>query len=130
MIRGTTSTNSTMLQYPERIAVWLRCEKVIQEKSFHSALITLKLGEEERTGRVGNGSVHGDMALCYAVGEIPGGEHHGWMALDFQPLQDERFRISAPEEQLDAICEKTEVLRDPVSTRPYPETEQEGRKEK
>ena len=127
MIRGTTTTSSTMLHYRERIAVWLRCESVAREKFSGSAIIRLKLGDEERAGRVGLDSVHGDMVLCYADGEILGGPRHGWMVLEFlQPLQDERFRISAPEEQLEAICVKTEVLVRPVSTPPGTE---EGRGE-
>ena len=53
------------------------------------------------------------------MGEILGGENHGLMVLDFAPTQqDERFRIIAREEDLDAICEKNEILESPVSLPP------------
>ena len=120
MIRGTTNVGSTLLHYRERIAVWLRCKEVQRSNFLEEAVITINLGDDERSGRVQLQSMHPtrDIVLCYAVGEMLGGEHHRNMILDFAPMQDERFRISASEEALDAICEKTEILQQPASTPP------------
>ena len=120
MIRGTTSTQSTVLHYRETIAVWLRCQDAKRSDFLQEAIITLALGQETRTGRVQLRSLHPtrDIVLCHAAGEVLGGDHHQHMVIDFAPMQDERFRITASEEDLDAICEKTEVLTEPTSTPP------------
>ena len=120
MIRGNTNTDSTMLNYKEKIAAWLRCEEIQELDFFHEAVITLRLGEETKTGRVQLSSVNLEkkMVLCAVVGEILGGENHRKMMVDFAPMQDERFRIVADEADLDRICAKTEILKAPVSTPP------------
>ena len=120
MIRGTTPVNSTILYYKERIEAWIRCEKVIRGDFFEEAAILIKTGETEHQGRVQLRSMHPtqDMVHCAVVGEVLGGEHHGWMLLRFDPLQDERFQVMAPEDELDAICVKTEILEPRLSTPP------------
>ena len=120
MIRGTTSSTSTILYYQEKIIAWIRCEEALRSRSFGEAVIRLKLGDEECTGRVPLRSLHPDEDVVQSVivGEILGGENHGLMVLDFAPTQDERFRIIAREEDLDAICEKNEILEPPVSLPP------------
>ena len=127
MIRGTTSDASTILYYQERIVAWIRCEEVLRSTFFEEAVIRLRLGEEERTGRVSLRSLHPDedMVQSVVVGEILGGEHHGRMILDFDSTPDGRFRIIAREEDLDAICEKNEILVPPVSLPPSREKQPE-----
>ena len=120
MIRGTTATDSTVLYYKENIVAHLRCESVVREDFFHEAAITLRFGDETKTGRVNLKSVHPqeDIVSCVVVGEILGGDHHGEMLLHFQLTQDGRFAVTAPEEDLDPICTKTEILVPPTPTYP------------
>ena len=120
MIRGKTTTESTTLTYKERIEAWLRCEKVVRSDFFEEAAILIRTGDTEHEGRVQLRSMHPteDMVHCAVMGEVLGGEHHGWMIVTSNPMQDERFRIVTPEEQLDAICVKTEILERRVSTPP------------
>ncbi len=128
MIRGTPRSTSTILYYQEKIIAWIRCEEALRSRSFREAVIRLKRGDEECTGRVPFRSLHPDEDIVQSVvvGEILGGENHGLMVLDFAPTQqDERFRIIAREEDLDAICEKNEILESPVSLPPSWEKEPE-----
>ena len=120
MIRGKTATTSTVLNYWEDIAAWLRCENIVRNEFFQDAVITLKIGEKEESGRVQLDSIHPerDLVLCAVTGEILGGEQHGYLVLDFAQIQDERFRLVAQEEDLDEICVKTEILRQPQSAPP------------
>ena len=120
MIRGKTATTSAILHYWEDIAAWLRCENVVRNDFFQEAVITLKIGEKEESGRVHLSSMdpERDLVLCSVTGEILGGEQHGHLVLDFAQLQDERFRLVAREEDLDEICAKTEILQQPSSTPP------------
>ena len=127
MIRGTPRRTSTVLYYQEKIIAWIRCEETLRSQSFGEAVIRLKLGDEECTGRVSLRSLHPDedMVQSIVVGEILGGENHGRMVLDFDSTPDGRFRIIAREEDLDAICEKNEILEHPVSLPPSREKEPE-----
>ena len=126
MIRGTTAIDSTMLTYKERIEAWLRCEKVVRNDFFEEAAILIRTGDVEHQGRVQLRSIHPteDMVHCAVVGEVLGGERHGWMIVSFDPMQDERFRFAASEDNLDAICVKTEILKRPVSTPPEVQEEE------
>ena len=116
MIRGKTATESTILTYTERIEAWLRCEKVVRSDFFEEAAILIRTGETEHQGRVQLRSMHPteNMVHCKVAGEVLGGEHHGWMILKFAPMQDQMFQIVAPEEELDPICVKTEMIQNPV----------------
>ena len=127
MIRGTPIRNSTVLYYQEKIIAWIRCEEALRSRSFGQAVIRLKLGDQECTGRVSLRSLHPDedIAQSVVVGEVLGGENHGLMVLDFDSTPDGRFRIVAREEDLDSICEKNEILEPPVSPPPSWEKEPE-----
>ena len=120
MIRGTTTQTPAVLQYSENITAWLRCEEAARDEFFEETAITLRTGDERRRDRVQLRSMHPteNIVLCAVTGEVMGGEHHGQMALDFAPTGDERFRVIAREADLDAICEKTEMLATPASAPP------------
>ncbi len=120
MIRGTTAQPTTQLYYRERIEAWLWCEKAIRSDVLGEAAIALRLGHEEQQGRVQLHSMHPTepMVHCVIVGEMLGGPQHGWLVVDFSPMQDERFRVVAPEKYLDAICAKTEIRQAPICTAP------------
>ena len=120
IIRGTTNTTWTMLYYKETIIAWLRCKKDGRADQIGLASATLDIGGEEKSGLVNPRGLHPekDMVQCQVIGEVLGGDHNGWVMVHFAPLQDEQFRLSAPKEHLDAICEKCEVLEKPVSTPP------------
>ncbi len=120
MIRGTTTSRNTILLYREEIAAWLRCQKVIRNDFLKQAAITLNIGDEERSGRVALTSMHPtkDVVLAKVTGQVQGGEHDGFIVVDFAPPQDERFRITTKETDLDAICVNTEILHPPVSKPP------------